>query len=562
VPPGRHPYYMIKKPKPVHLLLSVVILGSCLLYAGAFRFDKFGFYRDDSMYVVMARSLATGAGYRIMSLPNEPVQAKSPPFYPLLLSLIWRADSRFPDNVGWMAVLSMAATLGFIALTWRYLVNQNYATQLEALVVVSLVGLNWRTAVLGSGVYSEMIYAALSITGLYFAEECERRRRTWLMGAVGGLIVGSAFLTRSAGIALLLAMACYYPIRRFRGGVVPVATAALVMLSWFAWGRLSSHTGSDVNAGFYESYLTTFTQLLGDQRTHDAIGLLRVIVGIVVTNAIGLILISVPIVCLALTYGVVAKFSVGFLFVAAAVLWLVAGGFIRQVRRRLRLMHAYVVWYVVVHLFWPYSSYDRFLMPILPFLLLFAVVEVVALSGSVREGLKSQAPLARRVSGATIAIALVIPGAVAAYGYVSGLRDVVSRGSIRKTAGPSSDDKEVIDWIKDNTRASDVLICYRDPLYYLYTGRKSARSTLSREGGLLDEKKSGEERSRAFFRIIDDNGGNYIVLTPSDFDLESEPEAQREGLKEFVEQHPERFVLAFRSSDGNSTIYRIEKNSR
>jgi hypothetical protein len=553
---------MIKKLKPLNLLLPLVILGSCLLSAGAFRFDKFGFYRDDSMYVVMAKALASDVGYRVISLPNEPVQAKSPPFYPLLLSLIWRMDPRFPGNVGWMAALSMAATLAFLGLTWRYLVKNAHASRLEALVVVGLMGLNWRTIVLASGVYSEMVYAALSVAGLYLVDEYERRRRMWLVGAVAGLIIGSAFLTRSAGIALLLAMACYYAIRRFRGGAVPIATAGLVVVAWFAWGRLHAPTATDVNAGFYESYLTTFTEVLGGQQTHDAMRLIRGILGVVATNAIGLIVMSVPIVCLGLTYGVVAKFTAGFLLVAAAILSFVVGGFISQFREEVRLMHVYVVWYVVVHLFWPYSSYDRFLMPILPFLLLFLVGEIAALSRWISDRLKSQVLVARRFSAVTIAIAVLVPGSVVAYGYVSGLHDLLGRSSIGKTAGPSSDDKEAIAWILANTQASDVLICYRDPLYYLYTGRKAARSTLSREGGLLDEEKSGEERSRAFFRIIDDNAGDYIVLTSSDFDLEPEPETKREGLREFVEQHPERFELAFRSSDGKSFVYKIEKKPR
>ncbi len=52
-----------------------------------------GFYHDDSIYWVSARSLATGDGYRIESLPGEPYQTKYPPLYPALLAADLEAQS-------------------------------------------------------------------------------------------------------------------------------------------------------------------------------------------------------------------------------------------------------------------------------------------------------------------------------------------------------------------------------------------------------------------------------------------------------------------------------------
>ena len=58
-----------------------------------------GFYHDDSIYWVSAKSLAAGDGYRIASLPGQPFQTKYPPLYAVLLSGIWHVNPNFPSNL-------------------------------------------------------------------------------------------------------------------------------------------------------------------------------------------------------------------------------------------------------------------------------------------------------------------------------------------------------------------------------------------------------------------------------------------------------------------------------
>ena len=51
-----------------------------------------GFYHDDSIYWVSAKSLAEGHEYRIASLPGQPYQSKYPPLYSTLLAGVWKID--------------------------------------------------------------------------------------------------------------------------------------------------------------------------------------------------------------------------------------------------------------------------------------------------------------------------------------------------------------------------------------------------------------------------------------------------------------------------------------
>lgn len=536
------------------IVVSIAIATTCLLYYGDFHPEKFGFYRDDGIYVVMAKALATGQGYHVISLPSEPAQAKSPPFFPLLLSLVWRAYPHFPENLTLMVLLSIISTVSFLAISYQYLVKQHYCEKWKALLVVAFVAINWRVIVLATGIYSEMVYAALALAGLYLIERYEQEEKNWVLGMISGIVVGLAFLTRSSGIALFLAIGLYFLLRRaWRKGILPLATGSILVIGWIAWGYLNNNYVESVNAGSYESYLQTFNELVNNAQAQGGTSKAIILLTIIGKNALGLILLSVPVVCLGSGYEWVQYFGFAFIFIAA--------GFIRQLRKGLRLLHIYVMCYLAIHLLWPYSSYDRFLIPLLPFLLLYLVNELETMGSLVRKELKSGGGLVRRISAGFIAIALFVAVGITLYNYGSEIYWRLASASLKKVAAPASEDVEAMEWIKTNTDPSDVLVCYRDPLYNLYTGRKATRSSLSRAGDLIQSYESTpDERAKVILRIVTENNARYMIVTPTDFDLEYRPILQREGLQGVLELYPRIFVPAFKSTDGHSTVYRIENN--
>src|SRR5262245_4336698 len=76
-----------------------------------------GAFEDDGIYVVTAKALAEGRGYRRLDLPGEPLQTKYPPLYPFVLSLIWRVLPEFPRNLPAMQIFNALCGLaaGFAA---------------------------------------------------------------------------------------------------------------------------------------------------------------------------------------------------------------------------------------------------------------------------------------------------------------------------------------------------------------------------------------------------------------------------------------------------------------
>jgi len=527
-------------------ILAVILLGTAALYFLLYDPVRFGFLTDDGLYVTTAKALASGEGYRIISLPYEPAATTFPPFYPFLLSLIWRFNPNFPSNLNAMAFVSGIATLILLAMTWQYFVKQRYATSWQAFLIVVLVAVNWRTVIYATGIYSEMTYTALSVIALYLAEGLEKSRKSRISGLLLGLVLGLAFLTRTAGVTLLVAIAAYFLIRKkIRSVLLPLAIGALCVVGWFVWCYLNRTTFTGVNVAYYTNYLQHFRNVLLDIQANTHESMAMTVLGVLWGNFLMAVVVSVPVLCLGLDYNWV--FYLGF------VLMFIASGFIRDVSRRWRPLHVYIICYLGLHIAWlPFVSYDRYLSPILPFVLLWFVRELETMASLARRTLGSEGRVINRASAAVIGLAVIAMASATIYSYGSTLYFSVASASFNKEVKPSTDDAEAIEWIKANTDPSNVVVCARDTMYYLYTGRH-ATSSLAMTGTVY-----WEEKQKLIFDIVDQSNGKYLVLTPSDFEEHYRPDLQTQSFKDMIEEHRERFVPVFTSKNGRSIIYRTD----
>ena len=73
-----------------------------------------GLYHDDGVYLACSKSLATGQGYRIISLPEQPYQTKYPPLFSLLLAPVWWISPEFPGNIRWFQGIVILAGVAFL----------------------------------------------------------------------------------------------------------------------------------------------------------------------------------------------------------------------------------------------------------------------------------------------------------------------------------------------------------------------------------------------------------------------------------------------------------------
>jgi len=545
---------MRETPARIGLILSVVLVGAGLLYYAALSPANFGRPHDDSIYVTTAKALATGEGYRIISLPYEPAQTKYPPFYPFLLSLIWKVYPQFPQNLIPMMLLTVAATLGFLAVSYLYLVRKNYSSRWQAVVVLALAALNWRTVALVSTLYSEMVYALLSVLALYLAEEYEKQDRGWTWGAMAGVVIGLTFLTRSLGVTLLIALAVHSVLRRrWKKALLPLTVGSMFVIGWAVWCYLNRTTADGANVDYYTSYFGHINQVISSLHSQNNTPKWLVLFGLLGRNTLMFTLVSPVVVLLGIDYASAQYFGFVSLFMLA--------GFIRQARQGLRLLHIYIICYIAMAAFVPFPSYDRYLMPLIPFVLLFVVAEAERLIILIRSELLRNGRMIKQVSAAFIGLALLISAGTILYNHFSEIFQRLGPTPFQKTPKPAPEDVEAIEWINQHTNSSDVLVCYHDPVYFLYTGRKSSRSLPMEEWiDWREDRTSMDAVENLVFRTLEQDKGRYLIVTSTDFEAEDQTGQYRRILGSIIDSHPERFTPVFNSRDGRSKIFRVENN--
>ena len=157
-----------------------------------------GMFHDDGVYLVTAKALATGHGYRIISLPDEIPQTKYPILFPLVLSLVWRIAPEFPGNIVALKLVPLACGIIWFWLVFRLMVLE--ASREVAAVCATLTAFLLWSVYLSTAVLSETMFAALCTAGVFTLRRMEiegGEGREWLLAAV---LAGLACLTRTAGV--------------------------------------------------------------------------------------------------------------------------------------------------------------------------------------------------------------------------------------------------------------------------------------------------------------------------------------------------------------------------
>lgn len=541
--------------KRVSWCLAVILSLAGVLYLAMLTTDRFGAYYDDGQYVVAAKALATGRGYRIISLPSEQPQTLIPPLYPFLLSLVWRIDPHFPQNLTGMMLLSLTMMLTFLYLAYLYLFKNGYATRWQALIVVALAAINWRTMLLAASIMSDVTFAAMSIGALHIAERYEKEQRGRMTGVAMGIAMGLVFLTRTSGIAVLIAVVVYFTLRRQRRkALLPVVIASLFVVGWVSWAYLNQSSGVGANAVYYSTYMHGLNHAVSDLQALNETSRLATLLGIVGTNILMLLVGSVPLACLGLRHDLPTTILVAFVLFT---LILIVAGAVRQFRTGFRLQYVYLPIYLALHLIAPGSAYDRYIIPIVPFLLLFLISELSRPLLQLRRELISHRLNIRALAALPVSLVLLIYTGGACYNNASGIYDTLQ--SIGRSAARGGENAEVMDWIKAHTATSDVVLCNSDPVIYLFTGRKAVLSfplVLLNTIPYQTRELTFDEQAKAFLEIVDESHAAYFLIGSSDFRHQSE--LYRTTIEVLIQQESRKFIPVFRSTNGNNIVYRIE----
>lgn len=449
-----------------------------------------GVFYDDAQYLVLAKAVATGQGYRFINLPGAPLATHFPPGYPAFLALLWRIAPAFPENVALFkfanAVLLAAAGAFAGDLARRTLgLPRGLAAAAALAGTVTIPSL-----VLSSAVMSEPLFLALLIPLLAWAERVTTEdeapvslRRAALLGAA----IAAIALVRTHGIALAGAVLLVYIARRRYREAAACATATLIGVApWMLWVATHNDALPPLVRGAYGSYTAWL-----------AVG----------WRTWGLHLLAITMPDNVATVGMTVVRSI-VPRVSATVDLLVGGGFalltavgVAVAWRRMRVTTLFVAGYLAIVLVWPFSPL-RFVWGIWPLVMLFPAAGLAA-------AWQSQFVRQRRPArfGVAALATVVLLGIVAfnVQGYANAWWSSNARFHARRVLPQLA-------WVAKATAPDDIVASDAEAAVYLYTGRRTVPVTTFTAGEYVRERTVAEE-TEVVASLLEHYRPRFVLVT-------------------------------------------------
>ena len=499
-----------------------------------------GFYHDDALYWVSAKALAQGEGYRILSLPGQPYQTKYPPLYPALLSLIWRIDPAFPGNLPWAMALTWAMLPIFLWLSFHLFRMFGFSRE-RSWVLIAMLAISPYVLVTSLSLLSELLFASLIMGSVLLAERAAGDGRGWLWAASAGLTAGAAYLTRTAGLPLLLTVpAGLIAMKRGRRLFAFAAGMLPCVVGWNLWVKAHLPLHADPAmlyytdyAGFRQAYVAVRDLPLLVWRNLDAL-----------ISSIGDVLFFKS---SEFGWGI----AVGRILAAAAL----AGAIRLAWRTRKIQFPLFAVVYLALLLIWHYQPADRLMVPVFPLLLAGFWVETERFCATIRRSLTG--PRGMEAAGAgVLAVALV------AFAAAIGVRTI--DGTLRQWPAilehkrkEHAADQRAFQWVAQHLPAQASLLAYDDPVVYLFTNRHACRGVLPPMLLYRSDEMGLEKHLRSLGGFVDRHEIGYWLLSRSDWRQELAIAGRQQAQRILRETLPHELLY------GSETIsvFRIKPKS-
>jgi hypothetical protein len=515
------------------LIIFLVLLAPSARYALKNQdMPQFEGSHDDGLLFVSAKSLATGEGFHILSLPQQPAQTKYPVLYPLYLAAVWKLNPDFPDNLRLATLFGWALIAICLALAFATYKKEGLG-EFRSWVLTGLLAMSPYMLLFGCRPFSELFFTCWLLGTLLIA-----RREGIGMAALAGVCAGCAFLSRSAGLPLLIAVPALYLWRRERARAIAFAAAMLpLILGWMLWSRTHILHTSDPTLLYYTDYFRY--QLLNVQFANlhvivwkNADELLFRLGSLFLPNLVGIqiIRILVQVLAIAMISGVVRLARSGVMVPYALFAGLSAA--------------ILLVWHGID---------ERLVLPLYPLLIAGLLTELEHLATMIRGALRHKDLSQRIVAGGFAGItALILLAALATQGYLSFFYlDEVNQIDREKLAAR----RDAYKWIATNTPATATILSNDDPLLYLYTGRRgNGIFPLMRDLYYGDTKSTVLNSYRDVVPLAHRQGLDYFYSCTSDLSRWVVAPGVEDEMQALLHSNPALHPL-FTSKSG--TLYKV-----
>ncbi len=534
--------------KPIHCAVrdravALVVIAVAVVFSWWNLSPHLGLFHDDGIYAVTAKALAEGRGYRLLSLPTNPVQTKYPPLFPLLLAAVWRLAPAFPQNVIALKLVGVACfafTLAIAGELFRKV--QSFRVWWKEAAFLAVCGFNALSMSLTDFVLSDHAFATFVALAILVHADPPRGGARLRSVVFGALVAVASVMTRQAGVAVLLAGLVWAAMRGRRALAIYGAIAAAYVVASMAL-RAHAAVVSNPLLTYYTAYeLPAMLRLARD---------VRVAVRIVLDNG---------------AYALGTGATVMFFNVVPGGAFLFGGltlvGIPRAVRSAGIFLPCFVALYLGQVLLYPFLP-GRYLLPlVVPVMLclmhgMSAVAEGLAPRVGSRDGgavrVVAHAPLALLV-----AACLVWTSTYARPSTATSTR--VWFGG--RTGYGWSGFEETFAWVRSQTASTDIVASAYDPMYFLYTGRVGVRPWFHQPWTYFyPRQKPSPDMGKAqdVQRALDQLGATVLIVDPLDGFVER-PAAER-LFKDLLALYGTRAVHVFSSSDGLHHVFRISAAS-
>ena len=482
---------------------------------------QFGWTHDDGVYFTCGKALASGEGYRIASLPDQPWQTKYPPLYPLLLSAVWRISPQFPDNLQLASLMSwlfLPATMMLVY--WLY--GHFGFSRVAIWTMLAFLALNPYVHFFSISLLSEFPFLLLLLAVFLLAP-----RRPVL----GGLLAGLAYLTRTAGVPLLIVIPGLLLWRRQTGDALKFALAMLPFVAgWMGWSAAHRSVVDDPYLMYYLDYVWYERYVI------NAGNILTVVWKNFDSVLTGIGTFIVP------TVDNPAEKALAWTLAVGAII-----GVYKLVRARVEVLPyaIYAVCLALMLIFWHYPSNPRFLFPIFPLLLAglayqvqltFMAIRKVYLDGTQR--------------GAAIVVSTMLAG-VAAVVVWSNVNFLLSAepGFYRNQRAARD---ETVSCLRAGLPEGAKVLTNKDALVYLITNRWAMRMNIPPQYWYEDRMKDAVQEIARVEPYARSHGLTHLFYsTRVEGDLSSDQQAK------LIRELESSVGIKVSYRCGNATLYEL-----
>jgi hypothetical protein len=478
---------MLRRVCAVTLFLLALVPSALLAWQWR-SLPHLGFYHDDGIYWVCAKSLAEGHGYHIASLPDEPFQTKYPPVFPALLAIVWKLNPTFPENLP-LATLCMWLVLPIYLWLVRATLKGYGFSSTEQAVLCFIAGVNPMCALLSFSLMPELLFTSLLLAAFLLAER---------FPILSGMAAALAYLTRSAALPLLLTVPLWLFFRRRKKNALSfIAIMLPAVLGWQFWVLRHVSPSQDLITLYYTNYLGFQLYNVGwtDLPTviwHNLDALLLAI-GKLLLFDIG-------------TFG--SKHLDRIIAIGAI------AGVVRLARRTGNMQYPLAALGVTAMLLiWHYQPDQRFVFPLYPLLLAGIWTELRNIVSALRSAWNKRG--ADRVVAAVGAGAFAALAVFFAFTTAHGLFRVMPE-LMSAYQSDLAHRRPAYEWIAKQSAGSATVFAYDDPVMFLYTGRKSCSLPLPPKLFYYQETRTNQ-LVRTIPEFARQNRLDYLLVTSDDF---------------------------------------------